>query len=271
MSDTAPRPRGRTLPILALVVVVLLVLTAVLVWRAVDSPATSASASPSATATGSASASTSAATPTATRTMSTGCPATPGVGTPSGANVHQVIDVDGDGLADQAWITGGSDRTFGITTASGATFSTAITSASPVPASAVVGLVQGDQPIALVDVGREALLFSLDGCQVTAPADAQGTAYTFDRGLAGEGTGVGCSEDGSTLRLAGLNAVQATDGTYTVTRTYVDLSSDGRTATNGAKSTVATNAAATEAVVTTAQEVSCGDAVAGVDGPVEPS
>lgn len=269
MSDTAPRPRGRTLLVLSVVVVALLVVTGVLVWRAFDSPAASASASPSASA--SSTAPTSSATPTATRTISAGCPATPDQSTPSGADVHQVIDVDGDGRADQAWLTGGSDRSFGITTASGATFSTTITSASPVPASAVVGMVQGDQPIALVDLGREALLFSLDGCQVTAPADAQGTAYTFDRGLAGEGTGVGCSQDGSTLRLAGLNAVQATDGTYTVTRTYVDLSSDGRTATNGAKSTVATNAASTEQVVTTAQEVSCGDAVAGVDGPVEPS
>ena len=55
-----------------------------------------------------------------------------------------------------------------------------------------------------------------------------------------------------------------------VARIWVVLSKDGRRATNGAKATVATGAAGTGAVVTTAQEVTCGNAVAGKDGPVEP-
>ena len=81
---------------------------------------------------------------------------------------------------------------FGITTASGATFSTSIESASPVPASAIVNRVQTQQiPIALVDLGREALVYSLTDCAVTPVANAQGQPYTFDRGFAGAGTGVG--------------------------------------------------------------------------------
>ena len=209
--------------------------------------------------------------PTATETSTAGCPPG-GDAAPAGADVVTVIDVDGDGRPDEAWLSGGATRAFGITTASGATFSTPIESASPVPASAIVNRVQADDiPIALVDLGREALVYSLAGCAVTPVANAQGQPYTFDRGFAGEGTGVGCTQSEGALRLAGLNAVAADDQTYTVTRTFVDLDADGRKATNGEPEPVATGAAADDPVVTTAQEVSCGDLVAGTDaGPVEP-
>jgi len=191
---------------------------------------------------------------------------------PAGADVVTVIDVDGDGRPDQAWLSGGAGREFGITTASGATFSATIDSASPVPASAIVNRVQADQiPIALVDLSREALVYSLAGCAVTPVANEQGQPYTFDLGFAGTGTGVGCSTDAGSLRLAGLNAVADDAGTYTVTRTFVDLDADGRHATNAAPEQVALGAGADEPVVTTAQEVSCGELVAGTDdGPVEP-
>jgi len=192
--------------------------------------------------------------------------------TPTGADVRGVVDVDGDGRADQAWLTAGADRRFGITTASGATFSTAIESASPVPAAAVVQRVQSDGiPIALVDLSREALVYSLAGCAVTPVLNAQGQPYTFDRGFGTGGTGAGCTEDGGVLRLAGLDATSADGGqTYTVERTFVDLDADGRHATNGTAEVVAEGAAADDPVVTTAQEVTCGDLVAGEDGPVEP-
>ena len=180
--------------------------------------------------------------------------------------------MDGDGREDQGWISAGADRRFGITTASGATFSAPIDSASPQRASAVVQVIQKDAiPIAIVDTGREALLFSLADCAVTPVQNAQGQPYTFDRGFADAGTGVGCTEDDGVLRLAGLNAVSADDGdTFDVTRTYVDLDADGRKATNGDAEKVATGAKKDDAVVTTAQEVSCGTLVAGKDGPVEP-
>ena len=70
-------------------------------------------------------------------------------------------------------------------------------------------------------------------------------------------------------RLAGLLATEEGDG-WTVTRTLVDLTPSGDVATNGAVDVVAEGAAATDAVVTTAQEVSCGDLVAGDGGLVEP-
>ena len=47
----------------------------------------------------------------------------------------------------------------------------------------------------------------------------------------------------------------------------MDLDADGRQASNGAPEQVATGAAADEPVVTTAQEVSCGDLVARAPTP----
>lgn len=179
--------------------------------------------------------------------------------------------MDGDGRADTAWITGGADRMLGITTASGATFSAPIDSASPIAASAVVNTVGADlTPIALVDLGRQAQLFSLDGCAVTQTVDQGGQPYVFDRGFGDQGTGVGCTDVDGVLHLAGLLATEEGDG-WTVTRTLVDLDPSGDVATNGAVEVVAQGAAATDAVVTTAQEVSCGDLVAGDGGLVEPT
>jgi len=213
---------------------------------------------------------TASATTGASPTTAAGC-APAGDGPPTGADVRDVVDVDGDGVPDRAWLTGGADRALGITTASGATFSVPVDSASPVPAAAVVEVVQADRvPIALVDVGREAKVFAVLGCALVAPTNAQGEPYTFDRGFAGQGTGVGCTRDGGALRLAGLDAVAADDGTFTVTRTFVDLVDGGRLARNGAPEQVATGAGADEPVVTTAQDVTCGDLLTGRDGPTEP-
>ena len=257
--------RGWVVALTALLVVAIVVIVVLLVNRddSTPAPVASPSAPPSAPPTSS--------TPQASETTAAGC--APNDATiPAGADVVTVIDVDGDGRPDQAWLSGGAGRAFGITTASGATFSTPIESASPVAASAIVNRVQSDGiPIALVDLSREALVYSLAGCAVTPVANAQGQPYTFDRGFAGAGTGVGCTTDAGSLRLAGLDAVVDDAGTYTVTRTFVDLDADGRHATNAAPEEVALGAGADEPVVTTAQEVTCGDLVAGTDaGPVEP-
>lgn len=273
MSTENPTASRRTWAwvVVACLVVVAVVVAVILATRPDDDAAAPAPTTSTATTTGAPSSAPPTATPTTTTTARTGCAPTDDT-TPASAVVAEVVDVDGDGREDQGWITGGADRRFGITTASGATFSAAIDSASPEPASAVVQRVQRDElPIALVDVGREALLYSLSDCAVTPVQNAQGEPYTFDRGFGDAGTGVGCTSDGGVLRLAGLNAVSADDGaTFDVTRTFVDLSSDGRTATNGEAEQVATGAAKDDPVVTTAQEVSCDDLVAGQDGPNEP-
>ena len=232
----------------------------------------SPSATPSATATSTSPSPTGEASESTGTSPGSGCPAV-GDGVPQGASSTEVVDVDGDGRPDTAWLTAGADRTLGITTASGATFSAPIISASPIPASAVVGGVAtsdaADVPIALVDLGREAQLFALTDCTVTQTLDASGQPYVFDRGFGDQGTGVGCSDVDGATRLAGLLATQEDDG-WKVTRTLIDLSDGGRLAANGTVAVVAEEAAADDAVVTTAQEVSCGDLVAGAGGLTEP-
>ncbi|MBD5784861.1 hypothetical protein IF650_01590 [Cellulosimicrobium terreum] len=281
-SNDPERPPRRTWPWIVLTVAAVLVI-ALVVWLVARPSDSAPTAPPSSAATDGPTSSPSddtsddpsdgASDDATTEPAAQGCPAA-GDGVPDGAGTHEVVDVDGDGEPDTAWITAGADRAFGITTASGATFSAPIESASPQPASAVVNVVaagDGTAPVALVDTGREVLLFSTAGCAVTPTQNAQGEAYTFDKGFTGFGTGVGCTEEGGELRLAGLNAVPSDDGTtFTVSRTFVDLDADAATATNGDEETVAEDAAPDDPVVTTAQETSCGDLVAGQDGPVEP-
>ncbi|SKC60257.1 hypothetical protein [Krasilnikoviella flava] len=276
MSDSPdPGPRARSPWTLRVVVLVAVVIFAVVVWLVVrdggapaasPSPAASSPTAPSPTATQD------PAEPTPSTTGAAGCDATDD-DTPEGADTHEVVDVDGDGEADTAWLTGSADRRFGITTASGATFSVAIDAASPQRAAAVVNVVAaGDDssPIALIDTGREVLLLSAADCDLAATQNLAGDAYTFDKGFTGHGTGVGCTEADGALRLAGLDATTAGDGSFTVDRTFVDLDDGAVTGSNGEEQTVAQGAGPADPVVVTAQGTSCGELVAGEDGPVEP-
>ncbi|MFI2104422.1 hypothetical protein ACH436_14085 [Isoptericola sp. NPDC019693] len=275
MSDSpAPGP-ARSPWTWRVVVLAAVVVVAVVVWLVVrddgDDGATAAPPSPTATGTQEASASPDPSASPST-TGAAGCAETEDE-TPEGADTHEVVDVDGDGEADTAWLTGGAERRFGITTASGATFSAALDSASPQRASAVVNIVAaGDAtaPVALVDTGREVLLFSAADCDLAATQNLAGAPYAFDEGFTGQGTGVGCTEVDGELHLAGLDATAADDGSFTVERTFVDLDDDALTASNGEPTAVATGAGREDPVVVTAQETSCGEAVAGQDGPVEP-
>jgi hypothetical protein len=280
MSDSPdPATSARSPWTWRVVVLVAVVILAVVAWLVVrdggGAGGTPAAAPPSAAASPTApspTASQDPAEPTPSTTGAAGCDATDD-DTPEGADAHEAVDVDGDGEADTAWLTGGADRRFGITTASGATFSVAIDAASPQRAAAVVNVVAaGDDtaPIALVDTGREVLLFSAADCDLAATQNLAGDAYTFDKGFTGHGTGVGCTEVDGALHLAGLEATSADGGSFTVTRTVLDLDDGAVTAANGEEETVAHDAGPDDPVVVTAQETTCGELVAGEDGPVEP-
>ncbi|MFF2452492.1 hypothetical protein [Isoptericola sp. NPDC058082] len=273
MSDSPDPAPARNPWTWRVIVLAAVVVVAVVVWLVVRDDggdgATAASPPPTATATQDASPDPSAS---PTTTGAAGCAETD-EGTPEGADTHETVDVDGDGEADTAWLTGGADRRFGITTASGATFSVAVDSASPQRASAVVNVVAaGDDtaPIALVDTGREVLLFSAADCDLAATQNLAGAPYTFDKGFTGQGTGVGCTEVDGALHLAGLNATSADGGSFTVERTFVELDDGALAASNGEASTVAEGAGPDDPVVVTAQGTSCGELAVGEDGPVEP-
>ncbi|UNX54902.1 hypothetical protein MF406_00960 [Georgenia sp. TF02-10] len=189
-----------------------------------------------------------------------GCPAT-GTAVPDGAATAPTADLDGDGAADQLWLSGGDPRTLGVATASGAVLSTEFTSAAPQAASALgQRLGDGGPAVVLLDTGRAVDLYAVVDCEIVPTQNDQGEQYTFDRGFTGYGTGVGCVDLGSGLQLVGLKAESDEAGErFTVTRTAVELADGGRTAANGPGEVVAEDAAADDPVVTSAQAVTCGE------------
>jgi hypothetical protein len=198
-----------------------------------------------------------------------GC-APAGNGVPAGADAKESLDVDGDGRADTEWIAtepaGDGSVTFGVTTASGATFSSVIRSASPVARSVLVADVTGDgELIALASDGRQVLLYGISDCQLVPEQNEQGQQYAFDLGFTGFGTGVGCADaDGDGVRdLVGLllQPPGATNAEAVVQQTIVVL--DGPVARNGATTS---SPAGDEARQQAAQSVTCGDRTLDADG-----
>ena len=189
---------------------------------------------------------------------------------PAGAGTAVTGDVDLDGAPDTVWLSDTPDRTLGITTASGATFSTTFTSAAPQGASALGQRLQPAGPaIVLLDTGRSVALYAVVDCALVPTRNAQGEQYTFDLGFTGYGTGVGCVAGGDEedLQLAGLDAEDTGNGTFRVTRTVVDLSDSGRRASNGESTVVAEGVGADDPRVEDARTVGCGNQSKGADEP----
>jgi hypothetical protein len=203
-----------------------------------------------------------------------GCAAT-GSGTPAGAATAPTIDVDGDGEPDTAWLSGAAgsgERRFGITTASGATFSTAFSSASPIAASAFAFEPSGRAPAyALISDGRIGSLWLIDDCAITKVTNVQGDQYTFDLGgFTGYGTGVGCIDldhDG-TRDLVGLLAESVDASTTRVKRTLIEL--DGAKGSNGTSDQITLHSPADDNAIESAREVTCGDETLDANGVKEP-
>ncbi|MBW0017552.1 MAG: hypothetical protein JO236_08420 [Mycobacterium sp.] len=193
---------------------------------------------------------------------------------PSGAAQRQVGDLDGDGQPDTLWVgqlrtdDGAIKRLVGVTTASGANSDVRITTASPMPLSALaVDAQQDGQHQIIVSDGRGARLYVFADCRLQTAVDSQDVPFLFDlQNLRGHGTGVGCSDLGSGPRLVGLQALETRDQ-WTVRRTEIDLS--GTLATIGRSDTL-TATSAQDPVVTSAQTISCGDLTMSQDGVQQP-
>ncbi|NIZ91023.1 hypothetical protein [Kineococcus rubinsiae] len=242
---------------------------------------TSASTSPTSSASSTSAASPTSSAPSSSSSTADGTPDAPGAGggtgcapngaeAPAGAGTAVTGDVDLDGEADTVWLADTPDRTLGITTASGATFSTTFTSAAPQAASSLGQKLQPAGPaIVLLNTGRSVALYAVVDCALVPTQNAEGEQYTFDLGFTGYGTGVGCVAGGDEedLQLAGLDAEDTGGGTFRVTRTAVELSDSGRRAANGATTVVAEGLAADDPRVENARTVGCGNQAEGADEP----
>ena len=151
---------------------------------------------------------------------------------------------------------------FGVTTASGATASYPLISASPIARSGLVARL-GSRVISLESDGRGAYVHVFVDCKFLQPLNIGGQPYTFDlQNLRGNGTGVGCAA----AQLVGYQALDKGSG-FTVTQRTVQLSADGTKATSGTGSTVGVNLSSTDPRVKTAESVSC-DSVTMTNGGV---
>jgi len=195
-----------------------------------------------------------------------GCAPT-GSGIPAGATSRQIIDVDGDGRPDTGWIDRGT--TFGITTASGATFTIPMHLAGGGPRSVLVENPDSAGTItAVASDGRTAELLMVRDCALFPVTNAQGAHYEFDLGFRGTGTGVGCSQvTGTSGRsLVGLNVhLDNTGQPHDVGRTQVIITAT--TARNGATDTIPTTG--NPAAAASGSTISCGDLTIRHDGVTE--
>jgi hypothetical protein len=212
----------------------------------------------------------------APRSFAAGGCASGGSPPPADAAQRQVGDLDGDGRPDTLWVgqfrdgNGRTDRVVGVTTASGDNSQVQVTSASPIPLSALaIDAQQDGQHQIVVSDGRSAHLYVFADCRLQTVADNQGAPFLFDlQNLRDHGTGVGCSDLGPPSvgrHLVGLQALN--NGQWTVRRTEIDL--NGTLATIGQSDTVAA-ASAQDPAVTSAQTISCGDLTIAKDGVQQP-
>jgi hypothetical protein len=189
-----------------------------------------------------------------------GC-AAGGPAVPKSANRARTGDLDGDGAADSIWLAiDGNDRVLGVSTASGARFSTVFSSDARSTASAVAGRLASGAAIVLLDFpDAEAKLYAVIGCAVVPSLNVQGQQYTFDR-LGTHGTGAGClTIQGKGKVLMGYQATPGGYGDgYNVTGTIIKLSKKGARADNGATSTVGEGRPEDDAIVKRAKSVACG-------------
>jgi hypothetical protein len=172
---------------------------------------------------------------------------------PAGAVHRTTIDVDGDGRADTEWITTTPTLKFGVTTASGATFSYPLSTAAPTTREGFIAQLNDHRIVSLVDDGRAAYVHFFVNCSWVETKNYSGQPYPLDfNDFGGTGTGVGCSFGYVVQFQATL-----TGSTYTVTKTPLNLNTDGSKASPGTTSTVVAGVPASDSRVIVAKELSC--------------
>jgi hypothetical protein len=186
---------------------------------------------------------------------------------PAGAVSRQIIDVDGDGRPDTAWIDGSASGavTVGVVTAAGGGTERAFESASPATRAILAFRVNdATPPIFLADDGRTVQLWVFLDCSLTDAHNVQGDPYEFSLGFADIGTGVGCAVVDGTEQLVGLDATPQANGDVHWSSTVIEVRGDQ--ARNGAITTGVDTSPADDAAITLLHDVTCGDLTIANDG-----
>jgi hypothetical protein len=187
------------------------------------------------------------------------------------AGVGEIVDVDGDGIADTAWLTGDANgtRELGVATAAGGGDVATIRSASPSPLTVLAADADGAAPVELfVSDSRTVQLWAFADCALRPVTDGEGEPYLFDLGLAGTGTGAGCVDAGGGRELVGLNITDDDGATVEWSRTVVER--EGLTASNGETETGELHQPEDADAIELLHTVSCGDMTIDEDGITQP-
>ena len=207
-----------------------------------------------------------------TTTPAAGCTGTaPTMSQP--ANQIEIVDVDGDGQRDIAWLAspGNGGRELGVRTAAGGGDSVRIESASPSALTLLVADADEEAPVELfVSDNRTVQLCAFSDCSLQPVTDPQGEPYLFDLGFRGNGTGLGCIDaDGDGTRdLVGLNITSSDDTTVEWSRTIIER--EGLVASNSATDTGTYRRPADDARIAALSTVTCGDLTIDRDGIRQP-
>ncbi len=170
-----------------------------------------------------------------------------------------MVDVDGDGQPDTAWIATATDgaATVGVVTAAGGGATRNFESASPVSRSILVVDTDQRPPVEiLADTGRSVQLWAFQDCAIVDITNLQGEPYEFSVGFTEIGTGVGCVTIDGHQQLAGLDAKENGD-TVDWSRTIVDL--NGTQARDGATSTGTFTRPGDNQKIDLLHQVTCGE------------
>jgi hypothetical protein len=178
---------------------------------------------------------------------------------PAGAETSLIDDVDFDGRADTQFFAEEPDFLYGISTASGATYTLRTDLAGPGKHSGWTATLESGLVVTVLDDSRTATLHTFVNCafQTTTTADGERLSIDLTGGM--DNQGVQCSSGNGGRWLNATRAARIESGLFTISSSSIDFNHDGTTATISAPAQVATDVPADDPQVALATQSRCGD------------